>query len=143
MKHTRKWGLLLALMPGLATAGATTTEVLAQGTTSWDGAGFAYPGGAAELTVVRISIPAGEVLPWHCHPMPLAGAVTHGLLEVTKPNGESTTIRAGEGLIEVSRQWHRGRAIEETELLVVYAGAEGQPLTLTRESDPDLTAACR
>jgi quercetin dioxygenase-like cupin family protein len=143
MKRTTKWGLLLALIPGLATGGGTTTDVLARGTTSWDGAGFAYPGGAAELTVVRISMPAGEVLPWHCHPVPLAGSITRGVLEVTKPNGESTTVRAGGGLIEVSGQWHRGRAVEDVEAIIVYAGAEGQPLTVSRESDPALAAACR
>jgi len=142
MNAAAKWLGLLALVPGLAAGGGVSSEVLARATTSWDGAGYAYPEGEAEMAVVRIAMPAGAVLPWHCHPMPLAGAVTRGLLEVTKPNGESTTIRAGEGLIEVSRQWHRGRAIEETELLVVYAGAEGQPLTLTREADPAQQAAC-
>jgi quercetin dioxygenase-like cupin family protein len=143
MKRAAQWISLLGLVPGLASAGGTTTELLARGTTSWDGAQFAYPGGIAELTVVRIIMPAGELLPWHCHPMPLAGSITRGVLEVTKPNGESTTVRAGEGLIEVSGQWHRGRAVEEVEAVIVYAGAAGQPLTLTRDSDHALTAACR
>jgi hypothetical protein len=46
-------------------------------------------------------------------------------------------------LIEVSNQWHRGFAHEDVELIVVYAGAEGQPLTLNRNADSAPTAACK
>jgi hypothetical protein len=64
------------------------------------------------------------------------------VLEVTKPDGQSVTVHAGDGLIEVSNQWHRGFAHEDVELIVVYAGAEGQPLTLKRDANPASTATC-
>lgn len=133
------------LLSGLTVAGAETgviNEVLLRSTSSWDGASFAYPEGTAEMTVVRITIPAGTTLPWHCHPMPLAGAITRGTLVVTKPDGASTTVQAGTGLIEVSRQWHRGHASEDVEIIVVYAGAQGQPLGFGQEADADLTRQC-
>lgn len=126
-----------------AESGGAKTEVLVQASSSWDGAPFAYPDGTPELSVVRITIPKGVSLPWHCHPVPLAGAVTRGQLKVTKPDGASVTLQAGEGLVEVSRQWHSGHADEEVEIIVVYAGAKGQPLGFGQDADPELTAQCR
>lgn len=120
-----------------------TQQILKRASQSWDGAAFQYPEGVAEMAVVRINIPAGVTLPWHCHPVPLAGVLTKGTLTVEKADGAKVTIGAGEGLIEVSRQWHRGRAGEDAEILVVYAGAKGQPLTIGRDAGANLTAPCR
>lgn len=119
------------------------TTVLVEGTHSWDGADFTYPDGDAQLTVARILMKAGASLPMHCHPVPLAGEVVRGPLEVRKENGESIVVPAGSGLIEVSNQWHYGHAIDDVEILVVYAGAEGVPVTVFRDGDPRWQAACR
>ena len=125
--------------PGPAKA---STEVLVQSTHSWDGGDFSYPDGDAQLTVVRIEIPAGVALPMHCHPVPLAGVLTKGVLEVDKESGEQITLDAGDGLIEVSNQGHRGRALEEVEIMVVYAGAEGIPVTVLKDGDSKHVAEC-
>lgn len=119
------------------------STVLVQGSHSWDGAGFGYPAGEAEITVTRIDMKAGSSLPLHCHPVPLAGAVVKGSLEVRKENGEKTVIRPGEGLIEVSGQWHYGHALDDVEILVVYAGAKDVPTTILKNGDPQWVAACR
>ena len=120
-----------------------TTEILVKSTTSWDGESFEYPKGQGELTVSRITIPRGVTLPLHCHPVPLAGVISSGTLEVRKESGESVVIIEGSGLIEVFNQWHHGHAIEKTEIIVVYAGAAGLPVTVLRDSDPALTAQCK
>jgi quercetin dioxygenase-like cupin family protein len=68
----------LLLMPAFAAGSGVSVETLAEGSTSWDGGAFSYPEGTPRITVVRIQVPAGEGFPWHCHPMPLAGAITRG-----------------------------------------------------------------
>ena len=135
-------GCLLAAGPAAAEA-EITTEILAQSTASWDGEPFVYPEGTPQLTVVRIRIPAGSSLPWHCHPMPLAGVLTKGRLVVTKPDATSVTVEEGEGLIEVSRQWHRGAAEVDAEIIVVYAGAVGLPTGFGEDAKPQLKELCR
>lgn len=119
------------------------STVLVEGTRSWDGGDFSYPQGNARMTVTRITMKAGASLPMHCHPVPLAGEVVNGPLEVRKENGETIIIPAGSGLIEVSNQWHYGHAIEDVEILVVYAGADGVPNTVFKDGDPQWLAACR
>ncbi len=117
-------------------------ETLIQGMQSWDGSTFAYPGGQAELAVVRIKVSDGTRLPWHCHPSPLAGVLTQGELEVSKPNGERMVLQRGEALIEVSKLWHRGEARGDVEILVVYAGSAGLPLSVGQEAEPEQLALC-
>ena len=128
-----------AKVPENATA---SNVVLIQSTQSWDGGDFAYPAGNAQLTVARIHIPTGVTLPLHCHPVPLGGVLSKGILEVTKEDGQKILLNKGEALIEVSRQWHHGHAVEEAEIIVVYAGAEGVPVTILKNDDPELLAQC-
>ena len=143
------FGALLAalfLVSCAAPAKAPTrasTEVLVKSTTSWDGGNFQYPDGRPEITVTTITIPAGVTLPLHCHPVPLAGILAKGTLEVSKSSGESILLAEGDGLIEVSNQWHHGHAVTEAEIMVVYAGAKGVPVTVLPDGDPSFTAGCR
>jgi quercetin dioxygenase-like cupin family protein len=125
----------------LAAPGAKT-EVLVQSSHSWDGGDFAYPEGDAQLTVAKIIIPAGVALPMHCHPVPLGGVLTRGILEVTKENGERFLLNGGEGLIEVSNQWHYGQAVEEVEIVVVYAGAKDIPVTVLKDGGSKYVKDC-
>ena len=120
-----------------------TNEVLIESTQSWDGGDFTYPKGDAQLTVARISIPRGVTLPIHCHPVPLAGVLSRGVLEVRKENGENIVVRKGEPLIEVSTQWHAGHALEDAEITVIYAGAEGVPVTVMKDGNPEWASRCR
>lgn len=120
-----------------------TSEVLVQSTRSWDGGDFAYPAGEGKLTVTRIFMPEGTSLPMHCHPVPLAGMVTQGQLQVFKEDGQSRLFGEGDGLIEVSNQWHYGTALEAVEIVVVYAGNTDLPVTVFKDGDPALVAQCK
>lgn len=118
------------------------SETLIQSSTSWDGSDFSYPEGQPELTVSRINIPAGVTLPLHCHPVPLAGYITEGKLEVRKPSGETITITEGGPLIEVSNIWHQGHGVTDTEIIVVYAGSTDLPITILKDAEPELIRHC-
>jgi quercetin dioxygenase-like cupin family protein len=106
-------------------------EVLSQSTSSWDGTAYAaYPSGAPELTVLKITIPAHASLPWHTHPIPNAAYVVSGELTVEKKDtGEKRILTAGQVLPELVGQLHRGTSGDAPVVLIVfYAGAKGVPL---------------
>jgi len=144
---TFAWISLLMILPLGAGADDDTPKAesttLVQSTETWDGVELTYPAGQPEITVARIKIPAGVSLPMHCHPMPLAGAVVSGKLKVVTKVGEANTFEAGEGVIEVMNTWHQGTAIEDTDLVVVYAGALGLPTHVLEDGDPALTQYCK
>lgn len=148
--HQLAFGFLITLLalftaPAFGDAGERKIEttVLTKSTTSWNGGAVAYPDGQAEVTVVHIVIPNGMSLPSHCHNVPLGGVVSKGRLQVETGAGEVKIFEEGEPVVEVMNTWHHGTALADTELLVVYAGAEGIPTHVTREGDPELVAACQ
>ena len=111
---------------------AVQKEVLSSGGTSWDGTPYAaYPAGAPEITVVKITIAPHATLPWHTHPMPNAAYVVSGELTVEKKDtGEKKVLTPGQVLPELVGQVHRGTAGNEPVVLIVfYAGAKGLPLS--------------
>ncbi len=115
-------GLLLAVRPGLAEGepAGVTVRTLVQSTKSWNGTPLpAYPSGQPEVTVLHITIPPGVALPMH-------------QLLVTSAAGASVQLRAGQGLIEMVNQPHYGtnNGTEPAEIVVVYAGVKGQPITV-------------
>ncbi len=56
-------------------------ETLAQSTKQWDGNLLPhYPTSSPEITVLRITIPAGVTLPLHTHPVINAGVILQGKL---------------------------------------------------------------
>jgi quercetin dioxygenase-like cupin family protein len=120
---------------------------LHSGSTSWDGGAFSYPDGEPEISIQKITIQTdGEkiVLPVHCHPIPMAGYVLKGSVQVMlKSTGKSRVIKAGEALIEVSNTWHHGTITEDTELLVFYAGKKGMPNTLKEGDTSPLATGCK
>lgn len=138
--------VLLFLPPPAALAGPISSEILVQGSTSWDGGSVEYAQGVPELTVQRIRVAAGSAilsLPVHCHTIPLAAYVASGSVRVVKPSGQERSFRAGDAFIEVMSQWHQGVFVDDTELIVFYAGASGLPISVQPGGDPALTARCR
>lgn len=143
--------LLLSLSPASAketspsaTQRKVTIDVLTKDSSSWDGNKIAYGQGPAEISVVKIHIPAGVILPLHCHPTPLAAYMTKGLLEVSKKSGKKVTFKAGDAFIEVMNSWHSGRSVGgDAELIAFYAGTKGIPLSVKEGDDPNLTPKCR
>ena len=128
-------GLLLAVPPALADGepASVTVRTLVQSTRSWNGTPLpAYPSGQPEVTVLHITIPPGVALPMHQHPVINAGLLIRGQLLVTSATGASLQLKAGQGLIEMVNQPHYGtnNGTEPAEIVVVYAGVKGQPITV-------------
>ena len=115
-------------------------EPLLQSTSSWDGGEIAYPGGNAEITSIILRVEEGAEPPFHCHPVPTMGYVLQGSLEVETRKGDKVLLKQGESVVEVMRTVHRGIAVDApAEIVVFYAGAEGVPVTVLPEDDPDNT----
>ena len=94
----------------------------------------AYPGGAPEVTILRIHIPPGATLPLHEHPVINAGVLLRGELTVTTQDGETLNLTAGKPIVEVVDTWHSGRnkGHETAEIIVFYAGVTGEPITVKK-----------
>ncbi|MFW6324833.1 MAG: cupin domain-containing protein [Desulfovibrionales bacterium] len=109
------------------------TEVLVKTDSSWDGTLLPrYPKGQPEITMLKITIPAGFDLPLHEHPVINAGILLRGELTVTTEEGEVLKLRAGDPIVEVVNKWHSGKNKGNTsaEILVFYAGQAGMPITV-------------
>ena len=111
-------------------------DMLVRDTVSWDGGKYSYPQGDAEIAVIRLGIPKGYQIKNHCHTIPLAAYVTKGQLQVETNAGEKRTFNEGEAFIEVMNTIHHGLGMaDETELIVVYMGAKGVPLSVKPENE--------
>jgi len=137
--------LFLFMQNTVAVAGDVSSTILVKGATSWDGSSFNYAQGEPEITVQKISINTGseEVsLAVHCHTVPLAAYVLKGSVNVVKPSGESKLFNVGDAFVEVMNKWHKGVFVEDTELLVFYAGAKGVELSVKKDSNAPLSKSC-
>ena len=105
-------------------------------TKSWDGKPLVYPKGQAEITGLIITIAPGGRTGWHLHPVPSFGMVAEGHLVVTLKDGRQKYFKAGDGLAEVVNTLHNGRNVGKgyLKLIVFYAGAKGQKLTVVEPS---------
>jgi quercetin dioxygenase-like cupin family protein len=109
-----------------------TVDVLAKGTTSWNGATLpAYLTGQPEVTILKISIPPHLQLPLHQHPVINAAVLLKGELTVLTKEGKALHLAAGDPIIEVVNTWHYGinKGNEPAEIIVFYAGVQGRPIT--------------
>jgi quercetin dioxygenase-like cupin family protein len=109
---------------------------LIQSTQSWNGATIAYPAGQAQITGIVVEIAPGADTGWHQHPAPSFGVITQGTLEVTLRDGKVKRLQTGDALIEVVNTDHMGRNVGEipVKLIVFYAGATGQVLTIKTDA---------
>ena len=115
-------------------------EPILQTRTSWDGGEIVYPEGQAEITSIILKIGEGAEPPFHCHPVPTMGYVLKGSVEVETSKGDKVLLQQGDSVVEVMRTVHRGLAVDApAEIVVFYAGAEGVPVTVLPEDDPDNT----
>jgi quercetin dioxygenase-like cupin family protein len=125
-------------------AGRIQVEQLVKGTRSWDGTLLPPLGpGQPEVTVLHITIPAGTSLPPHVHPMINAGMLLEGRLQVRSASGDTITLEAGDGLIELVNTPHQGRSLGPgpARIVVVYVGLEGQPLSVPAAAEERQSAA--
>ena len=112
-----------------------TVAVLAEASSSWDGAPLpAYPGETPQITILRITIPAGTALPLHKHPVINAGVLLSGELSVITEDGKTLHLKTGDAIVELVNKWHYGKNTGNVpaEILVFYAGALNTPITVKK-----------
>jgi quercetin dioxygenase-like cupin family protein len=115
---------------------APTKEKLTVSTEAWTDQKLpAYPSGQPEISILKITIPPGQRLPMHKHPVINAGVVIRGELTVTTDKGEVLHVKAGQPIVEVVNEWHYGanHGTEPVELIVFYAGVKGIPITIPQK----------
>ncbi|MDE0951747.1 MAG: cupin domain-containing protein [Halioglobus sp.] len=107
---------------------------------NWYGDQIVYPPGKAEATVVVVEIAPGGATGWHSHPVPSFGMVMEGAIEVEFENGEVKHLSAGEAAAEAVNVWHNGhnRGEVSAKLVVFYAGATDEPLTVQKTLSPGM-----
>lgn len=106
---------------------------LVKTTQSWNGAPLpAYPEGRPEVTILRISIPAGSRLETHRHPVINAGVLLSGQLTVVTADGKTLHLEAGDPIVEVVNTLHYGmnEGNVPAEIIVFYAGSLDAPITV-------------
>lgn len=130
--------LIVLFSPALVCSedkGSIQVETLVKTGYSWNGDLLPdYPEGKPEITILRIKIPSGAVLPMHMHPVINAGYMLKGRLKVITEDGKSIELRAGDGIVEVVNKWHYGvnEGNQDAEIVVFYAGQEGRPITISK-----------
>ncbi len=118
-----------------AEVNAVHVDLLAKTSLSWDGCQLpCYSKGTPEITILRITIPAGVQLPLHKHPVINAGILLRGELTVITEDNRILHLKAGESIIEVVNKWHYGKneGGETAEIIVFYAGVQETPITVEK-----------
>lgn len=122
------------------------STILTRDSVSWDGGKFHYPGGTAQIIVQKITITPGDedfYISEHCHPIPLAAYVLKGSVHVAERSGQYHIFRAGHAFIEVMDTWHKGKFLEDTELIAFYATSEGTPLSVKADDSSGYAGNCK
>ena len=125
--------LLLAAAARAGDPAGIRVETLAKTGSSWDGTQLpAYPAGRPEITILRITIPAGTSLPLHTHPVINAGVLLSGELTVITEKEETLVLKAGDPIVEVVDKRHYGKntGAGPAEILVFYAGSPEMPISI-------------
>lgn len=107
--------LALCVSPAaaLAEASAPTVEVVGTRLTTLSGQEIQGLAGPIQVTMSRVTIPAGGVMPPHKHPYPRFAVVVEGAVKVTNLDaGTVSVVRAGELSVESRGQWHKGESLD-------------------------------
>lgn len=88
-----------------------------------------------QVTILRITIPAGEKLAMHKHPILNIGYLTKGELTVRSENGEVLVLKPGDPIVELVDVWHYGESTgsEDAEIVVTYVGDKADNLSIAKE----------
>ncbi|MCJ8267796.1 MAG: cupin domain-containing protein [Psychrosphaera sp.] len=112
-------------------------EVLAKTSKSWNGQLLPhYPSSQPEITMLKVTIPAGTRLPKHMHLAINAAVLLKGKLTVVSEDGKKLYLKAGDPIVELVNTWHYGlnEDVEPAELIVFYAGTANVPITIKKSS---------
>jgi quercetin dioxygenase-like cupin family protein len=91
-----------------------------------------YPDFAnAEVSLYRITIPAGTSTGWHLHTFPVFAYVEKGTLTIEIKGHKTLTITRGQSFSEVINVQHNGsnRGTEDVVLFAVFLGEKGKALS--------------
>jgi quercetin dioxygenase-like cupin family protein len=136
MRHAAFAIVLTLAASAPAVAQAPENQPLGRYTATNSGQTIETPTGPLEVTVTRVTIPAGASLPVHKHPYQRMAYVEAGHIRVTNlDTGTSVEYRPGETIIEARGQWHTGLALGEAPvvLLVFDHTPPGEANTVRRE----------
>jgi quercetin dioxygenase-like cupin family protein len=125
-----------AEMPAKAPAGASEAQALGRYDSTNSGQPILLPQGGAQVTVSRVTIPAGASLPVHKHPHARYAFVESGHLRVSNlDTGGAVEFHAGDTIIEAQGQWHTGTALgtEPVVLLVIDQTPPGESNMVRKE----------
>lgn len=88
-----------------------------------------------QITMLRITIPAGEKLAMHKHPVLNIGYLTKGELTVRSEDGGVLVLHPGDPIVELVDVWHYGESTgsEDAEIVVTYVGSKEDPLSIAKE----------
>ncbi len=88
-----------------------------------------------QVTMLRITIPAGEKLAMHKHPILNVGYLTKGELTVRSENGEVLVLKPGDPIVELVDVWHYGESTGDgdAEIVVTYVGDKEDSLSIAQE----------
>ena len=115
---------------------AATSETVIKTQTHWDNQPIkAIHLEQPEVTMLRITIPAGEKLSVHKHPILNVGYLTKGELTVRSEKGDKIVLHPGDPIVELIDVWHYGESTgsEDAEIVVVYVGEKGTPVSHIKE----------
>ncbi|MDY6407850.1 MAG: cupin domain-containing protein [Pseudomonadota bacterium] len=128
--------LLVALISISMTGSAATSETVIQTQTHWNGdaiqpLSIKNP----KVTMLRITIPAGEKLAMHKHPILNVGYLTKGELTVRSDKGEVLVLKPGDPIVELVDTWHYGESTGsgDAEIVVIYVGEKDDELSLIQK----------
>jgi quercetin dioxygenase-like cupin family protein len=125
--------LVLFVTAALANDNGVQVNVLAKSTESWNNNPLPqYPQGHPQVTILRILIPPGSILPLHTHPVINAGVLIKGELTVVTKAGQTLHLKAGDPIVEVVNTWHYGKneGTKPADIIVFYAGIKDNPITV-------------
>jgi len=132
----KKYFILLTLVLTSLNVSAANSEKVIQTTTHWNGQPINsihidHP----QVTILRITIPAGEKLAMHKHPILNVGYLTKGELTVRSEKGEVLVLKPGDPIVELVNEWHYGESTGtgDAEIVVTYVGEKDDDLSITQK----------
>ena len=132
----KKYFVLLTLILTSLGIYAANSEKLIQTTVHWNQQPIKpirlkHP----QVTVLRITIPAGEKLVMHKHPILNVGYLTKGELTVRSEKGDVLVLKPGDPIVELINEWHYGESTgsEDAEIVVTYVGEKSDTLSITKK----------
>lgn len=115
---------------------AANSETVIQTTTHWNGQPVKpIHIDQPKITMLRITIPVGEKLAMHKHPILNIGYLTKGELTVRSEKGGVLVLHPGDPIVELVDEWHYGESTgsEDAEIVVTYVGDKDDDLSIIKK----------